>query len=168
MPFIPQHVTVVCLGNRCRSPAGEYLLRYYAKSLPNPKMQSIQFDSAGFLTNKSGMDEYTAQFLEQKKISTKNFVSKKLSTPYLARYDIIFVMERRLKDEILQDFFHHASEEESYKMSQKILSFGELVGFNEDIPDPYGWPWARYQKIMETIDDLAKRIMNLWNSFYTS
>ena len=28
---IPASVTVICLGNICRSPVGEYLLRYYAK-----------------------------------------------------------------------------------------------------------------------------------------
>ena len=38
---------VVCLGNICRSPAGEYLLQHYSHQSKKYKIQNMQIESAG-------------------------------------------------------------------------------------------------------------------------
>ena len=73
LPQKPLKFLVVCLGNTCRSPAGEYLLRYYAQQSGNEIIRNSQFDSAGLHPTISGMAFHTQKYLELKGMDTNYF-----------------------------------------------------------------------------------------------
>ena len=73
---IPEKVCVIWLGNICRSPAGEYLLRHFAKQSTSKKVHEILFDSAGIWAGSGNMNHMSSQYLQEKGIETSSFRSK--------------------------------------------------------------------------------------------
>ncbi|MFX1448553.1 MAG: low molecular weight phosphotyrosine protein phosphatase, partial [Promethearchaeota archaeon] len=55
-------ILLVCLGNTARSPAAEYLARYYA----NKKRVNLKFESAGFMNAFSYMQPESQEYLNAK------------------------------------------------------------------------------------------------------
>ncbi|MCP4764493.1 MAG: hypothetical protein GY870_22145, partial [archaeon] len=103
---IPKAVTVICLGNICRSPAGEYLLGYYAKKSDNEIIQNIHFDSAGLMGGGSGgMSYYSKEYLEEKGIDCSKFRSTPIDKEYIDEFDLIIVMEEYMRNEILNEYY---------------------------------------------------------------
>ena len=72
-------ITILCVGNICRSPVGEYLLREYAKKSENLTIQSIIFDSAGLHGGFLELAKDSKDYLEEKGIDPSDFNSKGIS-----------------------------------------------------------------------------------------
>lgn len=161
---IPKRVTVICLGNMCRSPAGEFLLRYYAKKSVDSRIQAIEFDSAGLNGGYNGMDPLTIQYLQRYMLSGDHFQSKRLTKPYLLQFDLILVMERYMINEITERIFWNWSEAEKTRLKHSIKVFSQVAELQDDIEDPYGFHWDQYQDIMKQIDDMAQTIIKKWEN----
>ena len=65
-------VLLVSMGNTARSPAAEYLAKYYSKK----KGLEIRFDSAGFINAFSYMQPESQQYLNDKGINHSDFNPK--------------------------------------------------------------------------------------------
>ena len=87
---IPKAVTVICLGNICRSPAGEYLLKYYALKSKNKSIQNIKFSSAGLDGGYMNIHRNTNKYLKSYGIDTSKFYSKGIHFDYIKDYDVIY------------------------------------------------------------------------------
>lgn len=159
MKKIPKSITVICYGNMCRSPVGEYLLRFYAKQSPFAQIQAIKFDSAGTHGSWGEMAEESKRYLLEKGIRTDEFHSKTLSRAYLDNYDLILVMEENMRDEILQTRYNNVDPKIRDTISRKIQSFKQAAGLQGDISDPYATAWNDYRQIMEEIDQAAIKII---------
>jgi protein-tyrosine-phosphatase len=162
MNSIPSKVTVICLGNICRSPVAEHLLRFYASQSNNPKIQKIIFDSAGLSGGIYDMADNSERFLDEKGINFSKFVSKSTSRKYLEQYDRIIVLEEYMKDEILRKYFNQYSLEERKKIEDSINTLSEAGDSQGDIDDPYGYGRARYYEILREIDHFCKQIILSW------
>ncbi|MFX0025220.1 MAG: low molecular weight phosphatase family protein, partial [Candidatus Hermodarchaeota archaeon] len=88
MPKI-EKILFVCAGNTARSPAAEYLAKYYAKKFN----VNLNFDSCGFFNAFSYMQPESKEYLDLKGIKYSDFRPKILNRALLEKQDLIITME---------------------------------------------------------------------------
>ena len=142
-----QHVLTVCLGNICRSPTAEALLR---RECPD-----LQVTSAG-LTAMVGMpaDPTTQSVANRYGLDLSSHRARQVTSNMCHQSDLILVMEE-----------FHKSELESLFPAVKGRVF--LVGhFNKtEVADPYCQPLAQYEDsyrvIAQGVSDWVSRIQKI-------
>lgn len=153
-------IAVLCVGNICRSPVGEYLLREYAKKSENQEIQSIIFDSAGLHGGFLELAEDSREYLEKKGINPSGFKSKGISRDYLDQFDKIWIMASWHRKYILDHYYAELSWKERRKIKIKMKTLVEVSGEGSgDVKDPYGLPSNEYIEILKQIDILSKKII---------
>jgi protein-tyrosine phosphatase len=133
-------VLLVCLGNICRSPMAEAVLR---AQLPDVKLVA----SAG--TNAVGgpMDARAAAALERRGHQPlKKFRSRPFDAADFERYDLILAMDAHNLAELIK-----RRPEGARARVQLLLDYAPgLQG--QDVPDPYYGPAAGFDRALELIE----------------
>ncbi|MBI5187167.1 MAG: low molecular weight phosphotyrosine protein phosphatase [Nitrospinae bacterium] len=144
-------VLMVCLGNICRSPMAEYLLR---DQLEKAGIYDITVSSAGLL-DMEGREPAPdiVEILAEKGISIGHHKSRKLSGKLIMENDLILVMETKQRDEIAKALPAMAGK--VWLLSQ----FGK-VPEERDIPDPYGKKPFHYKACYSDIFFLVEGLFN--------
>lgn len=137
------NILVVCLGNICRSPTAEFLLK---QKLPHKHIASaglqacISSDGTGW-----DMDATAKQVAEQNGLISPKHQAQQLNQQLVSQYDLILVMEAQQRNIIAKRYPEaHA----------KTMLLGQwLTGTNsKDIPDPYKKSEEVYQHVYQLID----------------
>lgn len=118
-----QNILVVCIGNICRSPVAEAMLR---AQLPHK-----QFSSAGLGARVGeGVDPTAKQLAEEAGLEVNHHQARQLTTAMLHAADLILVMS---------DGQRRAVAELSPTALGKTMRLGQWLdnGQGKDIPDPY-------------------------------
>lgn len=144
---------MVCLGNICRSPLAEGILR---SKLPN----TFLIDSAGTGGWHAGElpDKRSIEIAKKKGIDITNQRARKFTKNDFTEFDLIFAMDNSNFEDILK----LAPDEISKKKVHLILN--EIYpNENRDVPDPYfglndGFEKV-YQMLDEACDSIAKKII---------
>lgn len=134
-------ILVVCVGNICRSPSGEYLLK---KLLP---MKEIASAGVGALVGKPA-DSMAAEIAEANGISLGSHVAQQLSSDLCRDYDLILVMEKGHIEAVTKI---------APEARGKTMLFGQWIG-QKDIPDPYRQSREAFEHAYSLIEDAA----NAW------
>jgi protein-tyrosine phosphatase len=143
------HVLFVCLGNTARSPAAEYLARFYAEKYN----VNLKFDSCGFFNAFSYIQPESRYYLDSKGIKYSDFVPKIINQSLLETQDLILTMETKYSMDIIRNF-------SSIKdIENKTLTLKEFNGEtnNIDIIDPYYTSNSTYKKILKIIDENVEK-----------
>lgn len=144
-----KNVLFVCLGNTARSPAAEYLARYYTKKLD----VNLEVDSCGFFNAFSYMQPESRKYLDSKGIKHSDFIPKVINRKLLEKQDLILTMESTHSLDIKRDFNNIRD------IEKKTFTLREFNGEaqNIDIIDPYYTSKETYRKIMKIIDNQVKQ-----------
>jgi len=137
-----KRVLIVCTGNTARSPAGEYLAKYYATKYS----ADLIFDSAGFINAFTYMQPDSQEYLNTKGIIHSDFNPKILNKALLKKQDLIITMEKQHAIDI-QD------------IEKKTLTLKEFNGGVGDIIDPYYENRATYLKVMNELDKQIEKMV---------
>lgn len=164
MKSLPSKVLVVCLGNMCRSPVGEYLLRDFALKSSSAPVRQIQFYSAGIWGSSGGMHEHSLTYLSNMGINGRDFQSKKLNRTLILTYDLILVFEKYMISDSIVPFLKEDRNSEYEELKQKFLLFTEAAGDSGEIEDPYGYGKREYFRILNEISRCAELIVKKWES----
>lgn len=114
-------VLVVCIGNICRSPVGERLLR---AALPELTVTSAGLHAVvGDPANPAAAAAAAAHGL-----SLDGHVARQFTPAIGAAHDLILVMEAAHRRELIQHAPH---------LSGRTMLFGQWLAGGTDIPDPY-------------------------------
>jgi protein-tyrosine phosphatase len=132
-------ILVVCVGNICRSPLGEALLK---KELPNKHIAS-----AGIASAKSGLvgkpaDKTSIEIGAEHGLDLTQHASQQLTSELCKQYDLILVMEQG-HIEALTSIAPEAR--------GKAMLFGQWIG-QTDIPDPYRLSREAFEHAYELIE----------------
>ncbi|WP_405377344.1 low molecular weight protein-tyrosine-phosphatase [Nonlabens sp. Asnod3-A02] len=149
------NILMICLGNICRSPLAEGLMR--------SKLNFTKFkvDSAGTSGGHKGQapDKRSIAIAKKNGLDITNQKSRKLLKEDFQKFDYIYVMDQSNYDDVIS----LASTEEEKKKVIKILdeAFPEE---NLDVPDPYYGGTQGFENVYRMLDRatdvIAKRIDN--------
>lgn len=115
-------VLVVCVGNICRSPVGERLLRAHLAEA------GVKVDSAGLgAVVGHGADDMAAEVAGEHGLSLDGHVARQFTSEIGAGYDLILVMEPGHKAEVAR---------RAPQLSGRTMLFDQWTGAR-GIPDPY-------------------------------
>ena len=129
-----QSVLVVCIGNICRSPMAEGLLR--------TRLRHVRVESAGLgALIGHPADAIARELMRERNIMIDDHRARPLSAALCAQADVIFVMDAKQKRSVVDRY---------PTMRGKVFRLGEFIG--EDIFDPYGGDRADFQACLALID----------------
>lgn len=138
-------ILVVCAGNICRSPTGEYLLKdkLKSRSTDNSADSLIQVSSAGLTALVGKGAEATATSIAlTNNIDMSDHKGRQLSSALIAENDLILVMEERHLSDLLGQY---------PQARGKTFLLGKWIDDTE-IPDPYRQSHEAFEHVYQLIE----------------
>ncbi|UTV26977.1 arsenate reductase/protein-tyrosine-phosphatase family protein [Photobacterium atrarenae] len=132
-------ILVVCVGNICRSPSGEYLLK---QLLPAKEIASA---GVGALVGKPA-DKMASEVAVERGISLEGHVAQQLTSDLCQQYDLILVMEKGHLEAVTRI---------APEARGKTMLFGQWIG-QKDIPDPYRQSREAFEFAYGLIEEAAE------------
>jgi protein-tyrosine phosphatase len=132
-----KRVLVICVGNICRSPMAEALLKV---KLAESKDIVIESAGIGALVNHPA-DKYAQQLMRDRKIDISAHKARQINGSLVQNADIILVMEQGHK---------HAITDMFPTSRAKIFRLGEFSG--KDIDDPYKKSLSAFEESLKSIE----------------
>ena len=115
-----KNIMIVCIGNICRSPIGEVLLKHYKPEL------NVFSSGLGALVGKPA-DPKSVELMRQKNINLDNHCAQQINSVLVSSSDLILTMEKKHVDAIQAQFPESRG---------KVHLIGKWEN-NQEIPDPY-------------------------------
>ncbi len=141
-------ILFVCLGNLCRSPMAEYLMRDCLKNSGN---SSITVYSGGLLYNvEKPVPQEINDLMKESGIDISGHRSRQVTREMIKECDLIVVMELRQKEELIKNYPECASR--IFLLSQWDPSNSE----ERDVADPIGQTFSFYRNCFNEIKILVK------------
>jgi protein-tyrosine phosphatase len=136
-----KRILMVCVGNLCRSPTAEVILRH---ELPGDRFAVKSAGLAAVYGNP--MDPRAAALLAERGLSGEKHISHRVNKPLVEGADIVLAMEKR----------HVAALSKLAPAARgKIHLLGKWQG-DREIPDPYGRDLSAYLRAYQMIDESIK------------
>jgi protein-tyrosine phosphatase len=140
--FAIRKVLVVCLGNVCRSPIAEFVLRRRLAG------RDVIVESAGIAaTDGARIDPRALSVLDRHGIDADAHVARRLDQRMLDAADLVLVMERSQLELIRSQIPSAAG---------KTFLLGKWQGGFE-IPDPLGKPHETFEHVFRTVEQATRR-----------
>jgi protein-tyrosine phosphatase len=145
-------ILMVCLGNICRSPLAEGILKQKALTHRLP----LQIDSAG--TNAYHIGEPPHPFSQQVALLHGIDISSQQKRMFVAadfeHFDRLYAMAADVLDEMKR------IAKNKFNTAKVDLLMNELYpGKNMDIPDPWSGPASEYLEVFNMIDAACEKII---------
>jgi len=135
------NILIVCVGNICRSPTAEYILK---PLLPNKKISSA---GIGALVGKKA-DESAINVANESGVDIRGHIAQQLTSELCRQFDLILVMEQ----EHINAVTNIAPEARG-----KTMLLSQWLN-KEDIPDPY----RQSKDAFEFVFFLISQSCNAW------
>ncbi|MEO2080540.1 MAG: low molecular weight protein-tyrosine-phosphatase [Leeuwenhoekiella sp.] len=143
------HILMVCLGNICRSPLAEGLLKSKLDS------ERFQVDSAGTGHWHVGSmpDSRSIAVAQKNGLDITDQRGMQFKPAFFDRYDHIFVMDNYNYEDVVAQ----ATKDEDKAKVQLILD--EIFpGERVDVPDPYNDSLRGFDRVYEMLDEATTKI----------
>lgn len=144
-------ILMVCLGNICRSPLAEGILKDKLKHLD----AKIVIDSAGTGGYHIGAppDERSVKVANKYGISLAGQQARKFTQSDFDDFDLIYVMDNSNKRDVLR-LARNKSDEQKVKLILNEIFPDE----NVDVPDPYYGGHRGFENVYELLDKACNEI----------
>jgi protein-tyrosine phosphatase len=134
------NILVVCAGNICRSPTGEYLLK---DKLKDKGDSHIKVSSAGLTALVGNSAEATATSIAlSNNIDMSPHQGRQLNSTLITENDLILVMEERHLTDLLGKY---------PQARGKTFLLGKWID-NTEIPDPYRQSHEAFEHVYQLVD----------------
>ena len=143
-------ILVVCMGNICRSPTGEAVLRKKAQQLNI----DVLVDSAGTIGFHQGNppDSRSKVAGEKRGYSFKGITSRKVVANDFEEFDFILAADRANLTDLMSQCPAHLQ----YKLAL-FLSFGDSQ--YQEVPDPYYGEGDGFELVLDLIEESSEAIL---------
>jgi protein-tyrosine phosphatase len=145
-------ILMVCLGNICRSPLAEGILK---QKIHDKGLEGWSVDSAGTGHWHVGElpDRRSISTAEKHGIDLSDQRARQFSPKDFERFDQILVMD----DSNLRDVLHMAPGEE-HKEKVKLIMNYVFPNENQSVPDPY-WNDDGFEQVFQMLDTACERLI---------
>ncbi|MCG2420052.1 low molecular weight phosphotyrosine protein phosphatase [Aequorivita sp. F47161] len=142
-------ILMVCLGNICRSPLAEGILKSKVDS------SKVYVDSAGTGHWHVGDEPDKRSIAVGKKynIDITQQRGRQFSTSDFENFDEIYVMDNSNKENVLA-----LAENDSHKEKVKLILDEIFPNENVDVPDPYFGGDAGFENVYKMLDEACEQI----------
>lgn len=142
-------ILMVCLGNICRSPLAEGILKSKVDA------SKVYVDSAGTGHWHVGdePDKRSVAVGRKYKIDITAQRGRQISAKDFDDFDIIFVMDNSNKENVLA-----LAENDSHREKVKLILDEIFPGENVDVPDPYFGGNAGFENVYKMLDEACEQI----------
>lgn len=147
-------ILFVCTGNSCRSVMAEYLLKDRLRGHNNVEVLSA--GTGVFFHSKASRE--TLAVLQEEGIDANRHMSQPLSTVLLKKADLIFVMTRMHRAQVLERV---PEVEEKLYFLKEFIDDLPLSDTSLDIADPIGGSHITYKECINMIKKAINKIMEL-------
>ncbi len=132
---------VICTGNICRSPMGEWFLR---EALPADQGFRVESAGIGALVG-HGADETAIAVMDELGYDLRPHRARQLDLPLAREFELLLVM----------DSGHQEWIEHTYPaLRGRVFRMGHWQGY--DVPDPYRQPEAAFRAARDQIQQAAE------------
>lgn len=146
-------VLFVCLGNICRSPAAEGVLRKMASE--HEHLKDLHVESCGIGDWHVGQlaDERMRHAAEGRGVILSSRAQQFHHT-FLDRFDYILAVDQ----EVLNDLYHHARNPEHKAKIHLITAFSKCYP-GQEVPDPYYGGEGAFEHVLNIIEDSCEGLV---------
>lgn len=146
------NILFVCIGNICRSPFAHGL---FTKQMRQERQKGFHSDSAGLLALPGNSATAPAQKVAAEHgVDMTEHKAKRLSKKLVDWADLILVMEKPHKDELLAGF------PEAKDKTFLIRHFARFGSRSRGIADPYGLQYDAYRFCYLDIEDAVSGLVD--------
>ena len=146
------NILFVCIGNICRSPFAQGL---FTKMVHQEGHKGFHADSAGLIALPGNSVTFLAQKVAAEHgVDLAGHKAKRLSKELVDWSELILVMEKSHKDELLANF------PEATDKTFLIRRFSRFGSRNRGIADPYGLQYDAYRFCYLDIEDAVSGLMD--------
>ncbi|HAT67006.1 low molecular weight phosphotyrosine protein phosphatase [Aureisphaera sp. CAU 1614] len=142
-------VLMVCLGNICRSPLAEGIL----KSKVDPSKVLVESAGTGGWHVGELPDSRSIDIAKKHGIDITDQRGRKFSEYDFERYDVIYVMDNSNYRDVLK-----LANSDSEKKKVKLILNEIFPGENVDVPDPYYGGSQGFENVFQMLDDACEKI----------
>jgi len=152
-PHRPYRICVVCLGNICRSPMAEVILR--DKLAEAGLAGKVEVDSAGTGDWHLGeaMDPRARAELSRRGYDGSGHEARQIQSSWLADYDLILAMDRANFASLRQ---MAAGDSELAGRIRLMRDFDPAAAEQSEVPDPYYGGPEEYAQVFDVIEPAAR------------
>lgn len=153
--MIPMKVLMVCLGNICRSPLAEGILRHKVEK----KNLDWTIESAGTGSWHVGEkpDSRSVSTAHKNGIDISKQRARRFQPADLDHFDLIYAMDGSNFRDILK---HAVTKEQEEKV--KMIMNEVKPGYNEAVPDPY-WNDDGFDRVFEMLDSACEEVLKKYS-----
>jgi protein-tyrosine phosphatase len=154
-PHRPYRICVVCLGNICRSPMAEIILRDKLKAAGLGG--KVEVDSAGTGDWHAGeaMDPGARAELSRRGYDGSRHEARQIQPSWLADYDLILAMDRGNLASLLRMV---DGDSELAGRIRLMRSFDPTAAEQSEVPDPYQGGPEEYAQVFDLVEPAARSL----------
>jgi protein-tyrosine phosphatase len=143
---------MVCLGNICRSPMAEGIMRARAEEMN----MELELDSAGTSGHHSGEspDRRAISCMKEKGIDISKLRARRFSVEDFNRFDIIFTMDHSNHRDVLA---LARTEDDRSKVHLFLAEFG-----NKAVPDPWYGEMTGFYEVFDLLNEACTHHIQKW------
>jgi protein-tyrosine phosphatase len=149
-----RRVLFVCLGNICRSPLGEGLLRYHAAQRGLSHLIETASAGTGGWHHGDPPDHRSIAVARSYGVDISAQRARQLCDEDFDTFDLIFAMDRSNLRDVVQRAPH--------KSSADIHLFMDFVGgMSRDVPDPYYGDARDFEAVYAMLDEGCRNLLDI-------
>lgn len=145
-------VLMVCLGNICRSPLAEGILRHKIEKFKLPA--SVESCGTGNYHVGDAADPRSIAVAQKNNIDIRHHIGRQFSIADFDNFDLIYTMDSHNQRNIL-----NLARNKNDKAKVKMLMDEVLPGARMDVPDPYYGGPSGFDNVYRMIDRACDKIV---------
>ncbi|MES2799830.1 MAG: low molecular weight protein-tyrosine-phosphatase [Bacteroidota bacterium] len=145
-------ILMVCLGNICRSPLADGLMRQKVAQ----KQLDFEIDSAGTANYHIGSQADKRMIATAKKygVDLSTLRARQFEVNDFDKFDIIYVMDKSNLQNV-----NRLSRSENDKLKVKLILNEIYPGEHQEVPDPYYGTQNDFEEVFELLDKTTNSIL---------